>query len=163
MCQKWFCWRKEVEAGRVKWTPFQGECPSASCGGPCDSFTWKLVTPLDNICLTSAGVESRVVHSGLGPVKQRNGKHPKSIFFRKKKFIVATKMQTHHFYMANWKTVQSDSSVRSQKTLRRPPPTSPAMHPHIHTPEKVLYQNTSLFLFVFIFVKNGVFHGHCKK
>lgn len=27
------------------------------------------------------------------------------------------------------------------------------MHPHIHTPDKVLYQNTSLFLFVFIFVK----------
>lgn len=81
-----FCWRKEVEAGGVKWTSIQEECPSASCGGPCDSYTWKLVTPLDNIRLTSAGVESRIVHSGLGPVKQRNGKQPKSIFFRKKKF-----------------------------------------------------------------------------
>lgn len=55
-------------------------------------------------------------------------------------------------YMANWKTVQFDSSVRSQKTLRRAPP-APIMHPRIHTPGKVLYQNTWLFCFVFIFVK----------
>lgn len=60
-------------------------------------------------------------------------------------------MQTHRFYMASWKTVQFDSSVKSQKTLRRTPPLPhPVMHPRIHTPEKVLYQNTSLFLFLFL-------------
>ena len=51
--------------------------------------------------------------------------------------------------MASWKTVQFDSSVRSQKTLRRAP-RPPIMHPRIHTPEKVSYQNTSLFLFIFV-------------
>lgn len=57
-------------------------------------------------------------------------------------------------YMASWKPVQFDNSVRSQKTLRRAPtPTPRLMHPHIHTPEKVLYQNTLLFLFVFIFLQ----------
>lgn len=55
--------------------------------------------------------------------------------------------------MASWKTVQSDSSVRSQKTLRHAPHPPGHAVTYPHTPEKVLYQNTLLFLFVFIFVK----------
>lgn len=54
--------------------------------------------------------------------------------------------------MASWKTVQSDSSVRSQDPETRPLP-PPIMQPCIHTPEKVFYQNASLFSFVFIFVQ----------
>lgn len=53
--------------------------------------------------------------------------------------------------MASWKTVQSDSSVRSQDPETRPLP-PPIMQPCIHTPEKVFYQNASLFSF-FIFVQ----------
>lgn len=75
------------------------------------------------------------------------------MFFRKKLLLLQLKCKPIIFYMASWKTVQFESSVRSQKTLRRSPPPHPIMLSRIHTPEKVLYQNTSLFLFVFIFVK----------
>lgn len=90
--------------------------------------------------------------SWFRPVKQRNGKHPKSMFFRKNFFIVATKMKTHHLYgkLENC-TVWQFCEVTEDPEMRPPP--HPVMHPCIHTPEKVLYQNTSLFLFVFIFVK----------
>lgn len=128
-----------------------GRMPQCLLWRACDSYMWKLVTLLDSICLTSAGMESRVVHSGLGPVKQRNGKHPKSIFFRKKIFIVATKMQTHRFYMASWKTVQFDSSVKSQKTLRRAPRPTPSCI-HVYTHLKRCYTKTPRFFCLFLFL-----------
>lgn len=56
--------------------------------------------------------------------------------------------------MASWKTVQFDSSVKSQKTLRRAPRPTPSCI-HVYTHLKRYYTKTPRFFFllVFIFVK----------
>lgn len=54
--------------------------------GRCNSEMWEVEPCLiDNICLTSVGMErNRSCPSWFRPIKQRNGKHAKSMFFRKK-------------------------------------------------------------------------------
>lgn len=54
------------------------------------------------------------------------------MFFRKKILLLQLKCKPI-IYMASWESVQFDSSVRSQKTLRRAPPTPHHAAMYTHT------------------------------
>lgn len=56
----------------------------------------------------------------FGSTRQRNRKHPKPCSLEKQFLLLQLKCKPI-IYMASWKTVQCDSSVRSQKTLRHAP------------------------------------------